>query len=176
MGNIEISRTVFPSGTRGGNEEISSCLKWRAGTFPGFTTRELCSSTCHHFEVDIFLYLLCLSPGVNMEMLGRRALWEVGLNYGHGTGHGVGNYFGVHECMVPIYNKFFQLKQKSTLWKLNSVHQGLKKQHDYDFTSNWTSLHCGADTLEWENEQDVKEMTCLKALILLDKKELKIIY
>lgn len=36
--------------------------------------------------------------GINMEMLGRRALWEVGLNYGHGTGHGVGNYFGVHEC------------------------------------------------------------------------------
>lgn len=36
--------------------------------------------------------------GVNIEMLGRRALWEVGLNYGHGTGHGVGNYFGVHEC------------------------------------------------------------------------------
>lgn len=42
--------------------------------------------------------LLSLSTGVNMEMLGRRALWEVGLNYGHGTGHGVGNYFGVHEC------------------------------------------------------------------------------
>lgn len=37
-----------------------------------------------------------------MEMLGRRALWEVGLNYGHGTGHGVGNYFGVHECMAPF--------------------------------------------------------------------------
>lgn len=37
-----------------------------------------------------------------MEMLGRRALWEVGLNYGHGTGHGVGNYFGVHECMFPF--------------------------------------------------------------------------
>uniref|UniRef100_A0A672JEA9 X-prolyl aminopeptidase (aminopeptidase P) 2, membrane-bound n=1 Tax=Salarias fasciatus TaxID=181472 RepID=A0A672JEA9_SALFA len=53
MGNIEISRTIFPSGKR----------------------------------------------GVNMEMLGRRALWEVGLDYGHGTGHGVGNYFGVHECM-----------------------------------------------------------------------------
>lgn len=37
-----------------------------------------------------------------MEMLGRRALWEVGLNYGHGTGHGVGNYFGVHECTFPL--------------------------------------------------------------------------
>ena len=41
-----------------------------------------------------------------MEMLGRRALWEVGLNYGHGTGHGVGNYFGVHECM-DIFFLFF---------------------------------------------------------------------
>ncbi|XP_072573397.1 xaa-Pro aminopeptidase 2 isoform X2 [Paramormyrops kingsleyae] len=54
MGNIEISRTIFPTGTR----------------------------------------------GMNMEMLGRRALWEIGLNYGHGTGHGVGNYFGVHEWPV----------------------------------------------------------------------------
>ncbi len=45
---------------------------------------------------------MCFIPtiGVNMEMLGRRALWEVGLNYGHGTGHGVGNYFGVHECKL----------------------------------------------------------------------------
>lgn len=43
------------------------------------------------------------SPGVNMEMLARRALWEVGLNYGHGTGHGVGNYFGVHECMFVCF-------------------------------------------------------------------------
>lgn len=49
----------------------------------------------------------CVSSGVNMEMLGRRALWEVGLNYGHGTGHGVGNYFGVHECMLffPGYSE-----------------------------------------------------------------------
>lgn len=44
-----------------------------------------------------------------MEMLGRRALWEVGLNYGHGTGHGVGNYFGVHECMFPFYVCFTTL-------------------------------------------------------------------
>lgn len=42
-----------------------------------------------------------------MEMLGRRALWEVGLNYGHGTGHGVGNYFGVHECASDIFLNSF---------------------------------------------------------------------
>lgn len=28
MGNIEISRTIFPSGTRGGNENIHAHLKW----------------------------------------------------------------------------------------------------------------------------------------------------
>lgn len=27
----------------------------------------------------------------------RRALWDVGLNYGHGTGHGIGAYLNVHE-------------------------------------------------------------------------------
>jgi Xaa-Pro aminopeptidase len=30
-------------------------------------------------------------------MLARRALWENGLNYGHGTGHGVGFCLNVHE-------------------------------------------------------------------------------
>ena len=29
--------------------------------------------------------------------LARHALWQVGLDYDHGTGHGVGSYLGVHE-------------------------------------------------------------------------------
>lgn len=33
-----------------------------------------------------------------MEAFARRALWDVGLNYGHGTGHGIGNFLSVHEC------------------------------------------------------------------------------
>lgn len=48
-----------------------------------------------------------------MEMLGRRALWEVGLNYGHGTGHGVGNYFGVHECKIfAFFNRLTLMDEK----------------------------------------------------------------
>jgi len=35
--------------------------------------------------------------GVRLDTLARQALWDVGLNYGHGTGHGVGAYLGVHE-------------------------------------------------------------------------------
>jgi len=32
-----------------------------------------------------------------MDVLARRPLWEVGLDYKHGTGHGVGSYLCVHE-------------------------------------------------------------------------------
>ena len=35
--------------------------------------------------------------GRDMDALARVALWEHGLDYGHGTGHGVGSYLSVHE-------------------------------------------------------------------------------
>jgi len=35
--------------------------------------------------------------GVHIDILARKSLWKHGLNYGHGTGHGVGYYLNVHE-------------------------------------------------------------------------------
>ncbi len=35
--------------------------------------------------------------GVHLDILARKALWSQGLNYGHGTGHGVGCFLNVHE-------------------------------------------------------------------------------
>ena len=35
--------------------------------------------------------------GRDIDVLARAALWEAGLDYGHGTGHGVGAYLSVHE-------------------------------------------------------------------------------
>ncbi len=35
--------------------------------------------------------------GIQLDILARKALWENGLNYGHGTGHGVGFCLNVHE-------------------------------------------------------------------------------
>ncbi|MER2519597.1 MAG: aminopeptidase P family protein [Bdellovibrionales bacterium] len=35
--------------------------------------------------------------GAHLDVLARQALWAVGLDYDHGTGHGVGSYLGVHE-------------------------------------------------------------------------------
>lgn len=35
--------------------------------------------------------------GGQLDILARHALWAVGLDYAHGTGHGVGSYLAVHE-------------------------------------------------------------------------------
>ncbi|MGE5501355.1 MAG: aminopeptidase P family protein [Ignavibacteriales bacterium] len=37
------------------------------------------------------------ATGSALDALARMALWERGLDYDHGTGHGVGSYLGVHE-------------------------------------------------------------------------------
>ena len=37
------------------------------------------------------------TSGSQLDALTRHALWQMGLDYDHGTGHGVGSYLGVHE-------------------------------------------------------------------------------
>ncbi len=37
------------------------------------------------------------TTGSQLDGFARRALWQVGLDYDHGTGHGVGSYLSVHE-------------------------------------------------------------------------------
>ncbi|TFK53753.1 Creatinase/aminopeptidase [Heliocybe sulcata] len=37
------------------------------------------------------------TTGKTLDVLARRALWQDGMNYMHGTGHGVGSYLNVHE-------------------------------------------------------------------------------
>src|ERR1700737_4721795 len=37
------------------------------------------------------------TTGTQLDAFARRALWQRGLDYDHGTGHGVGSYLGVHE-------------------------------------------------------------------------------
>lgn len=40
--------------------------------------------------------------GGRLEVLARQALWMAGVNYNHGTGHGVGHYLNVHEGPMAI--------------------------------------------------------------------------
>ncbi len=49
-----------------------------------------------HIQIE-----LCKFPnrasGTQLDILARQAMWREGMNYMHGTGHGVGSYLNVHE-------------------------------------------------------------------------------
>jgi Xaa-Pro aminopeptidase len=42
------------------------------------------------------------STGAQLDTLARQFLWQVGVDYEHGTGHGVGSYLSVHEGPARI--------------------------------------------------------------------------
>lgn len=42
------------------------------------------------------------TTGAQIDILARQFLWQAGVTYSHGTGHGVGAYLGVHEGPVGI--------------------------------------------------------------------------
>ncbi|KAF9237430.1 Creatinase aminopeptidase [Melanogaster broomeanus] len=49
-----------------------------------------------HIAIDSAVYPEG-TTGLQLDVLARRALWKDGLNYLHGTGHGVGSFLNVHE-------------------------------------------------------------------------------
>lgn len=42
------------------------------------------------------------TSGQRIDALARTSLWQAGLDYGHGTGHGVGSFLSVHEGPIGI--------------------------------------------------------------------------
>ena len=53
--------------------------------------------------------------GTQIDALARYAMWQYGINYGHGTGHGVGSYLCVHEGPHQIRHT----------WKPAPLHTGM---------------------------------------------------
>ncbi|NCY25785.1 MAG: M24 family metallopeptidase, partial [Alphaproteobacteria bacterium] len=72
-------------------------------------TRTLCFGTPSQHMKDCFTLVLkghialakAIFPvgtlGTRLDCLARTPLWEYGLDFNHGTGHGVGAYLNVHE-------------------------------------------------------------------------------
>ena len=46
------------------------------------------------------------TSGAQLDILARQFLWQVGITYNHGTGHGVGAFLGVHEGPVGISSRY----------------------------------------------------------------------
>ena len=67
--------------------------------------------------------------GCNLDILARQALWKMGKDYGHGTGHGVGCFMNVHEGPQSIRQ---DLKEQAILaGMITSDEPGFYKEGHY---------------------------------------------
>ncbi|MFV0522631.1 MAG: aminopeptidase P family protein [Mangrovibacterium sp.] len=69
------------------------------------------------------------TPGCNLDVLARQALWQHGLNYGHGTGHGIGYFLNVHEGPQSIRQQYNPVALKPGMVLSNEP--GLYKEGKY---------------------------------------------
>ena len=86
---------------------IDSGAQYQDGTTD--ITRTIALGPVSDYEKHVYTFVLkghiqlamCKFPkgaaGTQMDILARSAMWREGLNYLHGTGHGVGSYLNVHE-------------------------------------------------------------------------------
>ncbi len=66
----------------------------------GTPSAEMCDRFTRVLKGHIALATTRFPPGTSgsqLDVLARHALWQAGLDFDHGTGHGVGSYLGVHE-------------------------------------------------------------------------------
>lgn len=91
-----------------GTTDITRTVHW--GTPTAFQKEAYTRVLMGNIDLSRLVFPASTSGRV-VEAFARRALWEVGLNYGHGTGHGIGNFLCVHEWPVGFqYNNIAMAK------------------------------------------------------------------
>jgi Xaa-Pro aminopeptidase len=68
------------------------------------------------------------TTGANIDVLARASLWKAGLDFDHGTGHGVGSYLSVHEGPARISKNNYVTLQPGMIL---SNEPGFYKQSEY---------------------------------------------
>ncbi|XP_028743206.1 xaa-Pro aminopeptidase 2 [Peromyscus leucopus] len=80
-----------------GTTDITRTVHW--GTPTAFQKEAYTRVLMGNIDLSRLIFPAATS-GRNVDAFARRALWEIGLSYGHGTGHGIGNFLCVHEWPV----------------------------------------------------------------------------
>jgi Xaa-Pro aminopeptidase len=119
------------------------------------------------------------TKGFQLDMLARRSLWENGLNYGHGTGHGVGFCLNVHEGPQSIGPGFGQgTKTILEAGMLTSDEPAVYREGEYGIRIENLILCCNDNETQYGQFLKFETMSLCyidKTLIdisLLDKKEI----
>jgi Xaa-Pro aminopeptidase len=89
--------------------------------------------------------------GKQLDTLARKPLWDIGLNYGHGTGHGVGHYLNVHERPPTIA---FNRRDDAPLepGMISSIEPGYYKAGFYGIRIENLAVVVKDETLSTEND------------------------
>lgn len=115
--------------------------------------------------------------GAQLDALARKPLWAEGLDYGHGTGHGVGCYLSVHEEAANISPRGTKALKPGMIL---SNEPGYYKEGEYGIrienlvlvVDTGKTFEDGRRCLAFENLTKVPYDTKLIDKMLLDKKEI----
>lgn len=78
-----------------------------------------------------------------LDVLARKSLWDVGLDYQHGTGHGIGHFLNVHEGPIGI-GMYRAMPDDPGLQENMFVSNGMSSLTTFNFSRfNFTNLFNG---------------------------------
>lgn len=89
----------------GGTTDITRTIPASENILPEY--REYYTKVLKGHLALAMVKFLKICTGANLDVLARQYLWEEGEDYGHGTGHGVGNALSVHEgpARISLHDK-----------------------------------------------------------------------
>lgn len=96
--------------------------------------------------------------GIDLDPFARRALWDMGADYDHGTGHGIGSYLSVHEGPQSISRAGMAVLQPGMLL---SNEPGFYKEGDYGIRIENVVLVKPAETIPGGGGRDMMSFETL---------------
>ncbi|OYV39286.1 MAG: X-Pro aminopeptidase [Acidocella sp. 20-61-6] len=84
-----------------GTTDITRTIWVGPGQAPGEIRERFTRVLAGHIAIAALVFPEGIA-GAHIDVLARHALWQAGLDYDHGTGHGVGSYLSVHEGPASI--------------------------------------------------------------------------
>ena len=100
--------------------------------------------------------------GVNLDILAREPLWELSLDYNHGTGHGVGYFLNVHEGPNSFRWKIIDGKTDSAVLEegmITSNEPGLYLEGRYGIRTENMVVCVKADKTEYGQFMKLENLT-----------------
>ena len=111
--------------------------------------------------------------GYQLDILARKALWDEGRNYGHGTGHGVGFFLNVHEGPQSISQKAIDIAIEEGM--VTSNEPGIYLENKYGIRIENLVLTVKSDIANSDNFLEFETLSlCPLELELIDSNLLSI--